>query len=158
LQVSHSPERTTEDTLHPAIISARPLVAGRASGEVIVLDEPLSFWGGFDSATGRITDRHHAQVGTSLAGKVLVMPSGRGSSSSSSVLAEAIRARTAPVAIVLREADLIVALGALVAAELYEHHVPVVVVAPEDYAALQTGQTVEVVADQAQARIVPAQG
>jgi predicted aconitase with swiveling domain len=130
------------------------LTAGQARGEVIVLDEPLSFWGGFDSATGRITDRHHPQVGTSLAGKVLVMPSGRGSSSSSSVLAEAIRARTAPVAIVLREADLIVALGALVAAELYRHHVPVVAVAPDDYAALQTGQTVEVVAEEAQARIV----
>ena len=103
--------------------------AGRAAGEVIVLDEPLSFWGGFDATTGRITDRHHPQVGLSLAGRVLVMPSGRGSSSSSSVLAEAIRAGTAPVAIILRESDLIVALGAIVAAELYGRQVPIAVVA-----------------------------
>jgi predicted aconitase with swiveling domain len=132
------------------------LVAGQARGEVIVLDEPLSFWGGFDSATGRITDRHHPQVGVSLAGRVLAMPSGRGSSSSSSVLAEAIRAGTAPVAIILREADLIVALGALVAAELYARRVPVVVIAPGDYGALQTGQTIEVIAEEAQARITRA--
>jgi predicted aconitase with swiveling domain len=159
LQVSRSAKHTTEDNLHPApfqpaSVSATPLVAGRASGEVVVLDEPLSFWGGFDSAAGRITDRHHPQIGTSLTRRVLVMPSGRGSSSSSSVLAEAIRAGTAPMAIILREADLIVALGALVAAELYERHVPVVVIAPGDYGALQTGQIIEVMAEGAQARIV----
>ena len=124
---------------------SHPLTAGKAIGAVVVLDEPLSFWGGFDAATGLITDRHHPQVGLSLAGRVLVMPSGRGSSSSSSVLAEAIRAGTAPVAIILREADLIVALGAIVAAELYARQVPIVVVAPEVYGALRAGQVVEVV-------------
>jgi hypothetical protein len=57
------------------------------------------------------------------------MPAGRGSSSSSYVLAEAIRAGTAPAAIVLGEPDPIVALGAIVAAELYGVDVPVVVAA-----------------------------
>lgn len=104
------------------------LVAGLATGPALVLEEPLSFWGGIDPATGRIVDVHHPQHGASVTGTVLVMPAGRGSSSSSSVLAEAIRMGTAPSAIVLRGADPIVALGAIVARELYGVTVPVVVV------------------------------
>jgi uncharacterized protein len=108
----------------PAI---RVLAPGVASGEVLVLSEPLSFWGGLDPVTGLVIDGHHPQVGASLTGRVLVMPGGRGSSSSSSVLAEAIRCGTAPAAIVLGEADAIVALGAIVAGELYGIEMPVVV-------------------------------
>ena len=63
--------------------ASRVLVPGVASGEVLVLDEPLSFWGGLDPDSGRLIDTHHPQVGASLAGRVLVMASGRGSSSSS---------------------------------------------------------------------------
>lgn len=122
----------------------RVLVPGVATGEVLVLDEPLSFWGGLDPETGVLIDAHHPQVGSSLAGRVLVMPSGRGSSSSSYVLAEAIRAGTAPVAVVLGAADAIVALGAIVAAELYGIAVPVVVSADP---ALATGSTVTVRAE-----------
>jgi uncharacterized protein len=105
----------------------RALVRGTARGTALVLDEPLSFWGGLDPHNGEIIDRRHPQAGHTVTGKVLAMPSGRGSSSSSSVLAEAIRAGTAPVAIVLREPDGIVALGAIVAEELYGRTIPVVV-------------------------------
>jgi predicted aconitase with swiveling domain len=107
--------------------ATRVLVPGTASGPAVVLEEPLSFWGGFDPATGRLVDTHHPQVGAALAGCVLVMPAGRGSSSSSYVLAEAVRAGTAPVAVVLGEPDPIVALGAIVAEELYGVGLPVVV-------------------------------
>ena len=106
---------------------ARTLVAGTAEGRALVLGEPLSFWGGVDPATGDIIDARHPQHGANVAGRILVMPSGRGSSSSSSVLAEAIRAGTAPTAIVLGEADPILALGAIVARELYGLTIPVVV-------------------------------
>ena len=109
----------------------RTLVPGRATGEVLVLDEPLSFWGGVDPASGEIVDVHHPQRGANVTGRVLVMPGGRGSSSSSSVLAEAIRAGTAPAAVVLLEPDPIVALGAIVARELYGVVVPVVVGRPD---------------------------
>ncbi len=125
----------------PEILGARVLVPGVATGEVLVLDEPLSFWGGLDPETGRLIDSHHPQAGTMLSGKVLVMPSGRGSSSSSYVLAEAIRAGTAPVAVVLGEADAIVALGSIVAGELYGIDVPVVVSAD---AVLVAGSSVTV--------------
>ena len=111
---------------------AATLVAGEAQGRALVLDEPLSFWGGVDPTTGDIVDVHHPQRGAKVAGRVLVMPSGRGSSSSSSVLAEAIRAGTAPAAIVLAEPDPILALGAIVARELYEVEMPVVVATVDD--------------------------
>ena len=106
----------------------RILVAGSAEGEALVLDEPLSFWGGVDPATGDVIDVHHPQNGANVTGRVLVLPGGRGSSSSSSVLAEAIRAGTAPAALVLLEADPILALGAVVARELYGRTIPVVLV------------------------------
>jgi hypothetical protein len=106
---------------------ARTLVAGTAEGEALVLSEPLSLWGGVDPATGEVVDAHHPERGANVAGRVLFMPSGRGSSSSSSVLAEAIRAGTAPAAIVLAEPDPILALGAIVARELYGTSIPVVV-------------------------------
>lgn len=110
------------------------LVAGVATGDVLVLHEPLSFWGGVHESTGAIIDTHHPQHGASVAGKILVMPAGRGSSSSSSVLAEVIRGGVGPVAIVLGERDPIVALGAMVGEALYQRTVPVVVLAPEAYA------------------------
>lgn len=110
--------------------------------EALVLDEPLSFWGGVDPATGLIVDRRHPQCGERVTGRVLVMPSGRGSSSSSTVLAESVRAGTAPAAIVLRDPDEILVLGALVAEELYGRTIPVVVRPREAYEALRTGDEV----------------
>lgn len=112
----------------------RTLAPGTGQGEVLALDEPLSMWGGLDATSGRIIDVHHPQVDVTVAGKVLVMPAGRGSSSSSSVLAEAIRVGTAPAAIVLGEPDPILALASIVASELYGIAVPVVTVDAETYA------------------------
>ncbi|MDR5781818.1 DUF126 domain-containing protein [Caballeronia sp. LZ065] len=103
------------------------LVPGQARAAGIALP-PLSFWGGYDAANGVIVDATHAGHGASLAARILVMPRARGSSSSSSVLAEAVRNGTGPVGIVLTERDLIVSIGAIVANELYAKHVPVVMV------------------------------
>jgi predicted aconitase with swiveling domain len=112
------------------IIHGRTLHPGRATGTPIRLTAPLSFWGGTDDQ-GRIVDAHHPQCGAVLTGRILLMESGRGSSSASSVLAEQIRAGTAPAAIILSRPDPIIPLGALVAAELYGLNLPVVV-APYD--------------------------
>lgn len=123
---------------------ARPLIEGTASGEALVLSEPLSFWGGLDSARGVIIDRHHPQVGEVVSGRVLLMPRGRGSSSSSSTLAEAFSLGTGPAAILLAEADPIVALGSLVIHELYGSSPPVVVLEPDSYSRIETGAQVAV--------------
>jgi len=113
----------------------RFLLAGAASGPVLATT-PLSFWGGVDPLTGIVIDRSHPAHGVGLAGTILVMPVGRGSSSSSTVLAEAIRLGTAPAAILLSEADPILVIGALVAARLYARTCPLVLLAPADHAAV----------------------
>lgn len=120
----------TEDAAHVEVDGgvhpARTLVAGEAEAEALVLDEPLSFWGGLDPHDGRIIDPHHPQHGAVVTGRVLVMPAGRGSSSASSVIAEALRLRTGPAAIVLGEVDPIIVVGVLVAHELHGAACPVV--------------------------------
>jgi uncharacterized protein len=108
---------------------ARTYVAGDAAGDALALATPLSFWGGIEAATGRIIDASHPQCGMSLAGRILVMPCGRGSSSSSSVLAEAIRLGTAPRGIILASPDPILTVGAIVAHSLYDLDCPIVVCA-----------------------------
>jgi predicted aconitase with swiveling domain len=123
---------------------ARVLFDGSAVGDAMVLAEPLSLWGGLDPYSGELIDAHHPQRGAQLSGRVLVMPSSRGSSSSSSVLAEAVRAGHAPAAILLGEPDLILAVGAAVAAELYGTHIPVMVLRPEDRDAIRDGMQVHV--------------
>jgi predicted aconitase with swiveling domain len=125
-------------------LQGRSLTVGRGRGVAVVLDEPLSLWGGMDPQTGRLIDRNHPQHGAELSGRVLVMPSGRGSSSSSTILAEAVRAGTTPAAIVLRDPDPILALGALVAVELYGRAIPVVTLGEAAYRAIWTGSDVEV--------------
>ncbi len=120
-------------------IEGRVLNGGSATGLVLRAEQPLSFWGGIDAESGAIIDRRHPQAGAIVTGRVLVMPSGRGSSSSSSVLAEAIRLGTAPAAIVMKTADGIVALGALVAFELYGVSIPVLVVPPEPFDSIPDG-------------------
>ena len=114
------------------------------TGPALVLGEPLSLWGGVDPATGAIIEPRHPQRGESIAGRVVVMPAARGSSSSASVLAEAVRLGTAPAAFVLGEGDLILAVGAAVAEELYGVEVPVVVTAPEQLAEIPTGASVTI--------------
>ena len=118
------------------------MAAGKASR--LYCDEPLSFWGGFDAESGRVIERRHPQAGASLAGKVLVMPSGRGSSSSSSVLAEALRRGTGPVAILLGQPDEIIVLGALIPNLLDGSRFPVVELGQADYASIRTGDGVTV--------------
>ena len=121
------------------IRQGRAYVAGEAEGAALVLTASLSFWGGVEVETGGIIDASHPQRGENVAGRILVMPSGRGSSSSSSVLAEAIRLGTAPRGIVLASSDPILIVGAIVARSLYDLECPIVV-CPID--GLATGATV----------------
>jgi predicted aconitase with swiveling domain len=120
------------------------LAPGSADGKALVLGEPLSLWGGIDPATGVVIDARHPQRGQSVKDRVLVMRAVRGSSSSSSVLAETVRAGCAPAAILLGEPDLILAVGAAVAEELYGRRVPVLVLGREELAGIAEGARVTV--------------
>ncbi|WP_179509529.1 aconitase X swivel domain-containing protein [Sphingomonas melonis] len=113
------------------IEALKALCSGTASGQIAPLSAPLSLWGGLSLEDGMICDVNHPDYGLSLAGKVLAMPAARGSSSSSSALAEAARRKVAPVAIILGQADPILTIGSLVTADLYGVHIPIVLV-PEN--------------------------
>ena len=125
-------------------VTARGYSPGEVEGVALVLPEPVSFWGGIDVASGRIIDRSHPSAGVSITGLVLVMPGARGSSSSSSILAEMMRLGTAPAAIVLAIADPILPVGALIAESLYAKQCPIVVC---EIAGIRSGDTIRVSAD-----------
>ena len=131
----------------PTPLRGRVLAPGTASAEAIVLDQPLSLWGGLDPATGEVIEPRHPQRGASVTGRVLVMAEGRGSSSSSSVLAEAARAGVAPAAILLGTPDLILAVGAAVADELYRVQIPILVLDVTDLSQFRTGDRVTISED-----------
>ena len=115
-------------------MEAITLAPGAAEGATLRLDEPLSFWGGLELATGRVIDRWHPQRNMTIAGSALMMPAGRGSSSGSAALAETMRLGAGPAAILLLRRDAIVVVGALAAAELYGLACPVVL-ADQDWEA-----------------------
>jgi len=121
------------------------LLEGVAIGPLLRLRAPLSFWGGV-SVDGTVVDVHHPDRGRNLSNSILLM-TGRGSSSSSSVLAELIRSGAGPAAILLEARDAIVVTGALVAAELYKRPIPVLLITDGDDASLQDG--VDVIVDTA---------
>lgn len=125
-------------------MSGRLIAPGRARASALVLDEPLSLWGGVDPATGRVIERRHPQHGALVTGRALVMPAARGSSSSASILAEAVRAGTAPAAIILGEPDLILAIGAAVAEELYGIQVPILGLPSAELATIRDGETIDI--------------
>jgi predicted aconitase with swiveling domain len=126
------------------IIQGTPFLAGSASGPALVSHEPLSFWGGYDWKTGEIIDRRHPLSGSIAKGKILVIPFTRGSSTTTAVLLEAIRAGTAPNAIITTGTDFFFALASVVADELYRTPIPLIAVSAADFAYFQTGDQLEI--------------
>lgn len=120
------------------------LVPGAASGTLLYSDTPLSFWGGTDPGRGRIVDVHHPLAGASMAGHVLALPAGRGSCSGSLGVLECIMSGCGPAALVLAEADEIMALGALVAGTVFGRGIPVAAIGPERYARLAAATSVSI--------------
>lgn len=128
-------------------MTGRPLVAAEASGAALVTGEPLSFWGGYDFRTGEIIDRRHPLAGVRAAGRILVVPFTKGSSTTTAVLLEAVRAGTAPAAILTTGVDSFFALASIVADVMYGKPFPVVALDAADFARLQTGMTLVVERD-----------
>ena len=120
-----------------ARLQARVLYDGTAAGQVLWLDEPLSFWGGFDPATGIIIDANHPQNGECLKGRILVLPATRGSGGTPGGVAEAIRLGTAPGAFIMEIGDANVMIGAAVAGKLYGLTCPVLEVSGAGYSSLR---------------------
>lgn len=126
---------------------SRFVLTGAAAGPVLATDEPLSFWGGVDPATGRVIDVHHPLHGQSITGRVLVMPSSRGSCTGSGVLLDLILGGRGPAALVFRDAEDVLTLGALVAAEMFGANLPVLRLSPDAFATVATARDARIEAD-----------
>ena len=122
------------------LIVGRALVEGEAAGEALVTHEALSFWGGYDFQTGEIIDQHHALAGVRATGRILAVPFSKGSSTTTAVLLEAVRAGTAPAAILTTGVDAFFALASIVADVMYGKSFPVIALEPADFASLQSGE------------------
>ena len=121
-------------------LSGRVLIDGAAEGPLLRLVEPISFWGGVDPDSGRLTDPRHPQHGVSLAGTVLALAATRGSSSSSAIMLELLRNGRAPAALLMAEPEAILALGIIVGREMGYRTIPVLAMPVEDQARLPEGR------------------
>lgn len=126
------------------ILPGRPVISGAAAGIGLVSNEALSFWGGYDWRSGEIIDRRHPLSGANAKGKILAIPFTRGSSTTTAVLLEAIRAHTAPIAIITTAPDFFFALASVVANELYARPLPLVVVSAADFTHLRSGDHIQI--------------
>jgi predicted aconitase with swiveling domain len=106
-------------------IEASVLIAGSARGPAMVLDDTLSFWGGFNPVNGEIIDVHHPQYQQLVGGKILCIPGSRGSAGTPGGIAETLRNGSGPLAFVLAERDVNISVGTLVANRLYDLEIPV---------------------------------
>ncbi len=120
-------------------IAAEVLIAGVASGPALVLDEALSFWGGFDPLAGAIIDVHHPQYRASVGGCVLFVPASRGSAGTPGGIAETLRNGSGPRAFVLGERDVNIGVGVLVANRLYGLDVPVIRIPAGEMGSIRSG-------------------
>ena len=104
------------------------VIDGECQAETLVLEEPLSFWGGLDPQSGRIIDERHPQLGHSVTGRILIMPGTRGSTSSPGALCESLRLGTGPAGILLPAPNVTILTAVTVAAELYDRSIPVLAI------------------------------
>ncbi len=123
------------------------LVSGKARGPALLLEETLSFWGGFNPANGEIIDVHHPQHGQKVGGSILFIPRSRGSAGTPGGIAETLRNGSGPLAFVLGEADVNIGIGTLVANRLYRLEVPVLAISPALISNLRSGDEIRIEAD-----------
>ena len=117
-------------------VLARVVKAGRAAGEALVSLDPIGFLGGVDPDTGVVIEKGHPLEGACVAGRVLVFPTGKGSTVGSYTIYRLARNGRAPAAMVNAEADPVVAVGAIIA------EIPMV--DQVDISCIQTGDEVQV--------------
>jgi predicted aconitase with swiveling domain len=126
-------------------LKGRKVVGGKAEGELIASKKPLSFLGGVDPETGIVTDAESDIRGQSIAGKILAFPRGKGSTVGSYVIYALKKNGKAPKAIIVGEAETIVATGAIIAG--------IPMVQGIDVSKLRSGMKVKVDADSGEVEV-----
>jgi len=120
-------------------MKGRKIFGGKIQGEVLFTNDDISFYGGCDPETGVIVEKGHELQGQSVSGKILVFPTGKGSTVGSYVLYALSKAGKAPLAIVNKTTDPIVAVGCIIS------EIPAV--DQIDIEKLKTGQKVDIDAE-----------
>ena len=129
------------------MIECRNISKGKASGELIVSDEAISFLGGVNPETGEVIDPNHELKGQSIKDNILFIPGGKGSTVGSYVIFQMKKNNTAPRAIICLKAEPIIATGAIMS------DIPMVD-SPSEVEELVNGQMVEVDSDNGKITIV----
>ncbi len=96
------------------ILKGRVICEGKVKGEALVTTQPISFFGGVDPKTGTIIEKKHELEGKSIKGKILVFPTGKGSTVGSYVIYRLKKNGVAPLAIINQECETIVAVGSII--------------------------------------------
>lgn len=124
------------------LFKGRKVVGGKARGEALVSKAPICFLGGIDVKTGRVTEVGHPLEGKNIAGKVLVFPTGKGSTGGSYLIFEAAENGVGPCAMINRAIEQVTAIGCIIA------EIPVLDrVDPDPIEGIKDGDLVEVDAD-----------
>ena len=123
-------------------IKCKKISKGQAKGKVLITKDPLSFLGGVDPYTGIVIDQNHELYGQKISDKILIIPSGKGSTVGSYILFQMAKNKTAPKAIISIKAEPIIATGAIMANIPMVHQ-------PESslFNLLENGDIIEVDAD-----------
>jgi predicted aconitase with swiveling domain len=95
-------------------LTGRKISTGQATGEALVTSMGISFYGGVDPETGRVVEKGHELEGQSITGRVLIFPTGKGSTVGSYTLYRLKKAGLAPAAIVNAESETITAVGCII--------------------------------------------
>ncbi len=127
------------------ILRGRKIFSGKVSGMALVSKKPISFYGGVDPKTGIVGEKGHPLEGKCIAGKILIFPSGKGSTVGSYTIYRLKKNGKAPRAMVLKECEAIVAVGAILA------EIPCIDKIKIEK--IKDGSTIEVNADKAEVRI-----
>ena len=107
------------------VFRGRSISPGKVEGETLVSKEPIGFYGGIDAKTGIFIEKGHELEGKSVKGKILVFPYGKGSTVGSYVIYGLAKNNQAPLAIVNKETETIVATGAILAGVPCVDRIPV---------------------------------
>ncbi len=131
--------------------ASQAVLSAQAEGQILVCDEGLSVWGGVSSDTSEIQDALHPQFGEKLAGRIVMMPGSRGSCTGSGVLLGLVLSGLAPAALVFREPESVLTLGALIAERMFDHKIAVLQLSDADYDALATQSNAVIRSDRVEA-------
>ena len=128
--------------------TSRSHLVANPTGQLLLSDTPISFWGGIDPASGDVIDEHHPLSGQNITSRLLAIPGSRGSCSGSSVLLELIDSDRAPAALIFTQAEEILVLGALIASVMFDKSLPLLRIESDAFAQLACGTDARIEGDQ----------